>query len=285
MLNLFTTLFINLIKLIDLFFKILFKIDFYGFLNDKIFQRFQIIFIAKKKLKFLVPNHITKWRIDTFFEKEPETLEWIKKFEKNKKIIFWDIGSNIGIYSIYAAVLHKKINIYAFEPSFLNLHILSRNIHINKLNKKINIFQLPLTNKKNKFQYMNESTNSFGGALSSFGSNKNQEGKKTNFINSYAIVGTTLDSAVDSRIIELPDYIKIDVDGLEHIILNGFSKHISNKRIKSILVEITENYKEQKNYVENIMRKSNFVLQNKEQSEISRKGSSKTFNYIYYKKI
>ena len=51
------------------------------------------------------------------------------------------------------------------------------------------------------------------------------------------------------------------------------------------MVEITENYKEQKNYVENIMRKSNFVLQNKEQSEISRKGSSKTFNYIYYKKI
>ena len=72
---------------------------------------------------------------------------------------------------------------------------------------------------------------------------------------------------------------------LGYIILNGFSKHISNKRIKSILVEITENYKEQKNYVENIMRKSNFVLQNKEQSEISRKGSSKTFNYIYYKKI
>ena len=39
----------------------------------------------------------------------------------------------------------------SFEPSTSNLRILSRNISINNLQKKIKIFQIPLTDKKNTF--------------------------------------------------------------------------------------------------------------------------------------
>ena len=63
--------------------------------------------IKNKNLSFFVPNNLVKWRLDTFLEKEPETIEWINNFEK-KNIIFWDIGSNIGQYSIYCAIKHKK---------------------------------------------------------------------------------------------------------------------------------------------------------------------------------
>ena len=38
-----------------------------------------------------------------FYKKEPETLQWISEFSNNEKTIFWDIGSNIGLYSIYNA--------------------------------------------------------------------------------------------------------------------------------------------------------------------------------------
>ena len=58
--------------------------------------------ILAKKITFFTPTKITKWRVDTFFSKEPETLEWIDSFKNTNKIIFWDIGSNIGLYSIYA---------------------------------------------------------------------------------------------------------------------------------------------------------------------------------------
>ena len=77
--------------------------------------------------------------METFFTKEPETLKWIDSFNDNKKIIFWDIGANIGLYSIYAALKHSDIEIISFEPSTSNLRILSRNISINKLEEKMKI--------------------------------------------------------------------------------------------------------------------------------------------------
>ena len=42
-------------------------------------------------------NRLVEWRVDTFFTKEPETLEWIDGFEKKDNLIFWDIGANIGL--------------------------------------------------------------------------------------------------------------------------------------------------------------------------------------------
>ena len=67
-----------------------------------------MISILNKKIKFFVPNQLLNSRVDTFFTKEPETLEWIQTFDKTKPIIFWDIGSNIGLYSIYAATIHSN---------------------------------------------------------------------------------------------------------------------------------------------------------------------------------
>ena len=89
-----------------------------------------------------------KWRIDTLLTKEPETIEWINNFKDNKELVFWDIGANIGLYSIYAALRYKDIKIISFEPSTNNLRILSRNISINQLDEKIFINQLPLQTKK-----------------------------------------------------------------------------------------------------------------------------------------
>ena len=70
------------------------------------------------------------------------TIEWINNFKKDyknksKDIIFWDIGSNIGLFSLYAAKIHKNCKVYSFEPSTSNLRILSRNIDINDLSERI----------------------------------------------------------------------------------------------------------------------------------------------------
>ena len=286
MFRIFVTFFIYIINFINVLFEILFKINFKGFLAYRIRQTYKNIILNKNEVKFFIPNHITKWRVDSLFIKEPETLEWINNFKKSKNIIFWDIGSNIGLYSIYAAIIHKKIKVYSFEPSFLNLNILGRNIYINKLRNKIDIIQLPLSNQFNKFQNMMESSDCEGGALSSFGSNKDFNGKKINITNSYSILGTTLDEMIKQKILQIPDYIKIDVDGLEDLILLGFMKNLKNRKIKSILIEVNEGYPSQKMKIEKMLKESNYILKQKEQSEISKQGknASQTFNYIYYRK-
>ena len=282
MLTKLTKLFILLIKIIDFLTYKIFKIDFYGFLIDKIVQRYNFIFIKNKKIKFFIPNHISKWRVSTFFNKEPETLDWIDNFKK-KDIIFWDIGANVGLYSIYASTVHKKIKVYSFEPSFLNLNILSRNIFINNLQSKVRIFQLPLNNKYFNFSQMNETTLSNGGAFSGFRNNlKIYEGKK--ILNSYQILGVSLDTLIENKILDLPDYIKIDVDGLEHLILVGFSRFASKKKIKSILLEIDEDKKKINKKIFKFLRQKNFVFNKKEQSNITSSSSPKVFNYIFDKK-
>ena len=65
-----------------------------------------------------------------------------------------------------------NIKIYSFEPSTSNLRVLSRNIFLNNLNKKISISQFPLTSKKNVFLDMNESEFIEGWSMSSFGTKK-----------------------------------------------------------------------------------------------------------------
>ncbi len=276
---------IFIIDIISFLFEKLFKINFKGFLISELRHDYKIVKTKNYNIKFFVPSHLIKWRVDTFFDKEPETLNWIQNFKKNKKIIFWDIGSNIGLYSIYAAKVRNNTRVIAFEPSFLNLNTLGRNIYINKLQNKISIFQLPLGLISNKFEKMLETSIYEGGALSSFGLQKDFKGKKINSINSYSILGTSLDDAVKKKILKIPDYIKIDVDGIEHLILLGFKKNLKNKKIKSILIEVNENYNEQFRNITKILKNSGFVLKQKEQSKISEinPDNKNTFNYIYFR--
>ena len=66
---------------------------------------------------------------------------WVKIIRINKKdnLIFWDIGANIGLYSIYNSLKHPKSTTIAFEPSSSNLRVLTRNISINNLEKNIKL--------------------------------------------------------------------------------------------------------------------------------------------------
>ena len=247
----------------------------------------KVIKIREKKVLFFIPNHLTEWRVRTFVDKEPDTIDWINRFNTKKDIIFWDIGANIGVYSIYASCIHnKKIKVYAFEPSTSNLRILSRNIYLNKLVKKIIINTLPLTNKENKFLEMKEAKFEEGLSLNTFGENFDFEGKKFKVGNCYKILGTTIDYLIVKKIMEVPDYIKIDVDGIEHLILLGGKKTLKNKKIKSVLIEVNEKFLEQKNKVHRLMSSFGFKLTRKltyKSIPVSKK-FSKTYNYIYERK-
>lgn len=230
---------------------------------------YKIIKILDKNVTFFTPNYITKWLIEEFYTKEPETLEWIDNFSYSgteDKKIFWDIGANIGLYSIYACIKHDNIEVVSFEPSTSNTRILSRNIFINNLENKIKIFQLPLGNIANKFLMFNESEFMEGLGSHTFGKNTNQEEKIFEPKNKYKIIGSTINFLLDNNILECPDYIKIDVDGIEHLILDGASNHLRNKKIKGIIVELNEDFKDQLYSILNTMKENNFKFVSKHRS-------------------
>ena len=64
------------------------------------------------KPKFKSNNSLEKYRFNTLYSKEPETIFWIKQISNKETLI--DIGENIGIYSIFAG--KNNIKTYGVEP-------------------------------------------------------------------------------------------------------------------------------------------------------------------------
>ena len=277
----------SLLVFLDKIFKIITKRSILIWFNDFIQERsYKSIKILGKEIKFFVPNQLLEWRVDTYFSKEPETLEWIDSFQEKDNLIFWDIGANIGLYSIYNSLKHPKSTTIAFEPSSSNLRVLTRNISINNLEKNIKVVSIPLTNKENIFQEMKEGQFIEGGALNSFGERFDFEGKEFIPNMKYNLLGTTINYFLENSILDIPDYIKIDVDGIEHLILEGGDKFLNDKKVKSLSIEINENFKEQYDKVLNLMNKYEFKLLHKKHNEdmFSKQSKfDKTFNYIFVK--
>lgn len=277
----------KILSFLDKIFNIITKrsilVWFKEFIQNESYKKIQIL---NQKINFFIPNQLVEWRVDTFHTKEPETLEWIDTFDKSGDFIFWDIGANIGLYSIYNSLKHKKSQTISFEPSTSNLRVLSRNISINNLFDRIKIFTAPLTKGENKFLIMKEGEFQEGGALNSFGENFDFEGKKFSSKMNYQIYGTNINYLIDNKILDIPDYIKIDVDGIEHLILEGGNKYLSNKKIKSLSIEINENFTEQHEKVIEIMKKNDFKILHKKHNEDLFKNDPynkfiRTFNYIF----
>jgi len=224
-------------------------------------ETFKTIQIGNKNIDFYIPSQNIIWRVKTLFSKEPETIDFINKFSNKKKIIFWDIGSNIGLYSIYAAVIHKNIEVISFEPSITNLRTLGLNISRNKLTKKIKIITNPLSDKTNCLSTMKETSSEEGSALNTFRENFDFQGKSFKSKLEYQLLGLSIDYLIKRKILEVPDYIKIDIDGLEHLVLRGAKTILSSNKIKKISIELNENFQSQYTEVLKVMKKNNFELQ------------------------
>jgi FkbM family methyltransferase len=265
----------NLSKLLQFFF----KKNFLPYLYLHLRRNFIYIYILRKKIFFFTPSPILQWRVETFYTKEPDTLKWIDNFKNNSKNVFWDIGANIGLYSIYCSIKKKKLNIYSFEPSFLNLFPLSKNISINNLDNQVKIIQIPLHNKNKSFFKFFESSEIEGGALNSFQSKKKNSSK-----NKFSIFGLRADYLIKNNYLKKPNYIKIDVDGNEDLILEGFGKYLTNKSLYEILIEIDENKIKQKKKILSILKKSGYICYKKVNNNFNNEIIENTFNYFFKRK-
>ena len=174
---------------------------------------------------------------------EPETFEWIDGHLKPDEVM-WDIGANIGVFSLFAA-LGNKNRVISIEPSAESFATLNANIRLNKLDQHIDAFCYA-GSKETKFIKLYMKDASSGASHNSIDAAKNQFGKfESN--GEQAIIAIALDDLINFFKMPLPDHIKLDVDGKEPEILEGAS--VVLKQVKSLLVEV-----EGKNLTENLSR-------------------------------
>ena len=227
-------------------------------------------------LKFAAPNPLCDWRASTFVEKEPETLDWIDAIPE--AAVLWDIGANIGLYTVYAA---KKRNcrVWSFEPSVFNLELLARNIYLNGLTDRVCIVPLALSDSPGA-NVMRLTTTEWGGALSTFGEDFGWDGEPIRSVFEFRTVGVSMDQAAERLTIPLPQYIKMDVDGLEHFILDGGTSVLS--QVSEVLVEVNDDFQEQAEQCSRLLTQAGLELKDKQHSEIVESSEyQNTFNQIW----
>ena len=213
----------------------------------------------------------------SFHQKEPETLEWIDSMSEND--ILYDVGANVGLYSLYAS--KKGLSVYAFEPESLNYAELNKNIYLNQI-KNIHAYNIGL-NKKTVFDSLNLSTFTKGWSMHTATQAKDFEHKPFEPAYRQGLFLASLDDLVEKFGLPVPNYLKIDVDGLEPEIIQGAEKTLQRSELKSILIELNESCSADLKVI-HTLEAYGFSLQKKERADcIDSEKFATLYNFIFVK--
>jgi len=245
----------------------------------EIFSPCKHISYKGKDYIFYCPNNLTRWRAETYFTKEPETIEWINTFKESE--ILFDIGANIGLYSIYAA--KRGISVIAFEPESQNYALINRNIYLNGCTNKIMCLNNALS-EKDCLDYLYIPYFEAGRAINCFGQPIDWNYEKFTPAFKQGVISYTLDYFLSRFPDYFPTHIKIDVDGIEPKIVKGAEKTLRNEKLRSLSVEINESLSEHLEMVK-IIQSAGLLLTQKKHSEMFNQSRySKCFNYLFIRK-
>ncbi|MBL6758349.1 MAG: FkbM family methyltransferase [Pelagibacteraceae bacterium] len=172
------------------------------------------------------------------------------KCKKKNKIVFYDVGANIGTHSIALSNIFKnRIVIRAFEAQSNIYEMFNQSIRINNLNN-IELYHNAVSDKNDEIIKIDlpdySKHNNFGGLelFKPFQNSDNAQMQKTGIFEDVKTIKLDIFN-------EEVDFIKIDVEGMENLVLKGSENLIVNHRpflfmelLKSKLEDITDFFKD-----------------------------------------
>lgn len=159
-----------------------------------------------------------------FGHDEPETVSWIMGLPPGT--VLWDIGANIGLYSLLAA--RRGLSVLAFEPSASSFAAMVRNVEINGFDDRISAFCVAFA-ERTGLVTLNMAATAAGHSMHSI------EEREGGF--RQVVPGFSVDDFVMQLGALLPSAIKLDVDGMEPAILRG-ARGALRAQVREVLVEI-----------------------------------------------
>ena len=232
--------------------------------------------VKAHNLVWYTPNSHCAWRVESLLTKEPDTVEWIGSMLPGD--VLYDVGANMGQYSMLAA--KRGVRVHAFEPESQNFALMCRNIAINQLSESITPWCLALADFEH-FADFHVTQLIAGGSCNSFGAPVNYHLEEKKFPFKQGAFGTRLDYFAQS-VQSYPTHIKIDVDGFEHLVLEGAKNTLQS--VRSVLVE-TNTHLPEHQVIENLMRQYNLLPDHETAEKARRKeGAFEGIgNVIYYR--
>lgn len=197
--------------------------------------------VEGRAMRFATTGSSSRKRLRTLFSKEPITLAWIHTFGEGETL--YDIGANVGMYTIYAAVM-RNASVYAFEPEALNYAELNKNLYLNQLHGQVLGYCVALSDVDKADRLL---LSDFGLGISYHDFEENSWSEDKEFAPDWRVskdgrraqgcIGHQLDTLIAGGL-PAPHHIKIDVDGLEHRVVDGMLETLRSPELKTVLIEI-----------------------------------------------
>lgn len=163
---------------------------------------------------------------------EEQSCEYWMRLAKKAQTIF-DIGANVGLYSLLAAATNPQATIHAFEPTTDLFDAFVENLRLNDFSNVV----------ANKLAIGQASEKSFLHRCT--GSDGRNEGmnyicRESEAASDTPVEVVSLDNYCRANQIDLIDLLKLDIEGGEFEALLGAERLLAEKAIACIFVELTE---------------------------------------------
>jgi FkbM family methyltransferase len=203
--------------------------------NVKIPPSGKLRFIVNGK-KMILHTNQTNYVTSLLFWEGYENFEYTKLFKKicTQSDVFFDIGANIGYYSVLFSVINPIGKTYSFEPATGPFHYLQKNCKSNQI-KSIICEKLAIYNTEGQTEFLEVKNNKYKYLkynLAGEGNLGTKEGQREYIKN--IVHTTTLENYVHKNSIDKIDLIKIDTEGTEHLILQKAKSILDN--LKPIVI-------------------------------------------------
>jgi len=138
-----------------------------------------------------------------------------------------DVGANCGIYTVLGCTVNPEVRVVAIEPVPKACAALENNVRQNGYDSRVTVLNIALGDFDGMVSF-HEAEDSTVSSLA-----VHRKGRRGKIIE---IRCRTLDSVVEELKIE-PDFLKIDVEGFEHLVLGGASQVLTKFR-PCIILEV-----------------------------------------------
>lgn len=148
--------------------------------------------------------------------------------KESRKMIFFDIGSNQGVFTLVAASNPNFVEIHSFEPNIKIFRFLQENVIENEVDNVVFLHNKAISNVDGMIGFSMNMSHSGAGKIDSL-----SDGFKVLSINH-----KSLNEILDDT--DLPVFIKVDVEGSEFEVLQEICKLEKFSNVKAIFVELNE---------------------------------------------
>jgi len=165
-------------------------------------------------------------------QKEPWTVEWMETWIAPGECLY-DIGANVGAYSLMAALGPARAYVVALEPGFANYATLCENVAHNRAGDRVMPLGIALSDRTGTTSFNYRDTGS-GEAMHGMGE---EDAGRAAF--RQAMLTLTLDDLVGRFALRAPNHLKLDVDGAEQAVLEGAERTLSSPDLRTVLTEVS----------------------------------------------